>query len=158
MLLRRAQSADLDTLVRFEQLFPSDRLSRASFRRLLHRGRADIWVQENKGAIVGNAVALYRRGVKVARVYSLVVHPDHQRRGFARALMLCVEKSAHQRGCREIRLEVRPDNASAISFYEKIGYRIMKRVEKYYQDGTDALRTMTTLPSDPLVIVNVPAS
>lgn len=152
MQVRRAHSADLETLVEFEKLFPSDRLSRASFRRWLQRGTADIWVLEKTQKMAANAVVLYRGGAKVARVYSLVVHPTHQRQGLAGMLMRCIEKSAYRRGCRELRLEVRPDNQAAIFFYQKIGYSIMKKMEGYYQDGTDALRMHKPLGSKSKII------
>src|SRR5204862_7879870 len=58
---RRARLADLDELLRLECVFLTDRLSRCSFRRLLNRSSAEIWVCEANGALMANAVLLYRR-------------------------------------------------------------------------------------------------
>ncbi len=140
MRLRQAHLADLDALVRLEQSFRSDRLSRASFRHLLRRGRAQVWVCEDRGAIAGNAVVLYRRGSNTARCYSLVVHPDHRRRGIARALLQRAEAAAVTRGCRAMRLEVRPDNRAALGFYRGNGYATTEKIAGFYEDGTDAFR------------------
>lgn len=140
MNLRPAIPGDLDALERLEQHFPSDRLSRARFRYLLRHGHADIRVCENGGEIAGNAVVLYRRGTTIARLYSLVVRPDHQRRGIARALLRDAEMAADARGCREMRLEVRHENISAIGLYRKSGYRTTGTIADFYEDGSEALK------------------
>lgn len=140
MHIRQAGIGDLAALVQLEEQFPSDRLSRARFRYLLQRGHAVVWVGESNGLLVGNAVVLYRRGTSIARLYSLVVHPGFQRRGIARALLAAAESAAGGQGCRELRLEVRPDNTRAIGFYRKTGYAMTGRVGKFYEDGMDALK------------------
>ncbi len=140
MKLRPANAGDIDALVKLEQCFPSDRLSRARFLYLLRHGHADIPVCEDGGGIAGNAVVLYRRGTEIARLYSLVVHPDHQRRGIARGLLQAVEAEAIARRCREIRLEVRPDNITVIHLYRNAGYRITGKIGDFYDDGTEALK------------------
>jgi len=127
-------------LVRLEERFPTDRLSRANLRRLLRHGHASVWVCEQDGVLAGNAVVLYRRGTSVARLYSLVVHPDYLRRGIARALLTATESEAGKRGCRDLRLEVRPDNLPAIRLYRIGGYAVTGKAVKFYEDGTDALR------------------
>src|SRR6266516_6794775 len=71
--LRRAQPRDLDALVRLEVYFPGDRLRRANLRHLLRHGHADVFVVECVDALVADAVVLYRRGSRHARLYSLVV-------------------------------------------------------------------------------------
>lgn len=127
-------------LVKLEERFPTDRLSRASLRHLLRHGRASVWVAEQADGLAGNAVVLYRRGTSLARLYSLIVRPDYQRRGIARALLATVESEAGDRGCRVMQLEVRPDNLAAIRLYRKEGYTVTATAGNFYEDGSDALR------------------
>ncbi len=132
-------------LVRLEERFPTDRLSRANLGRLMRHGHASVWVCEQDGVLAGNAVVLYRRGTSVARLYSLVVHPNYLRRGIARALLAAAESGAGKRGCRDFRLEVRPDNLPAIRLYRNGGYAVTGIAGKFYEDGTDALRMRKNL-------------
>lgn len=41
--------------------------------------------------------------------------------------------------CKRIYLEVAANNAAAIRFYEKSGFRMLRRVRSFYSDGSDAL-------------------
>jgi len=152
LVLRRARLADLAALVRLEEGFPSDQLSRRNFRHLLKHGNADIWVGEAQGTLVGNVVLFYRRRTHVARVYSLVVHSEHQRRGIARALMQAAVSAAVTRGCHTLRLEVRADNTAAIEWYRRLGYVVTESIENFYADGSNALRMnkpLTGIPGRP---------
>lgn len=137
---RRATLRDLDALLALEQDFPSDRLSRRSFRRFLTRGNADIWVCVAGDRVVGNAVVLYRAATKTARLYSIVTDPRMRGRGVARTLLQTVEAAARRRGIERVCLEVRADNVAAITLYEKFRYRLARRIKRFYEDGQDALR------------------
>lgn len=140
LMIRPATPKDLDALVRLEAIFPGDRMSRQSFRRLLKRDSASILVYEENGEIIANSVVLYRRGSSSARVYSLVVHPHEQGRGIARALLKMVESAALNKGCSRLRLEVRADNHAALALYTKLGYIPFGQIDDYYQDHTPAQR------------------
>lgn len=143
--LRRARPEDIDALVRLEQAFPSDRLGHVHFRRLLMRGNADIWVYEEAGRVLGEAVVLYRRGVRSARLYSLMVDPACQGQGIGRFMLEAAERAACERGCERMRLEVRVDNVRAIRLYCRTGYAATDWMEGFYEDRTDALRMCKTL-------------
>ncbi len=52
----------------------------------------------------------------------LAVHPAHQRKGHARALMQWGEEALKERGCPKINLQVRSSNAAVIAFYQSLGY------------------------------------
>ena len=152
MRIRRAKIDDLSMLVQLEERFPTDRLSRASLRHILRHGHASVWVCEQDDVLAGNAVVLYRRGTSMARLYSLVVHPEYVRRGIARALLAAAESEVGNRGYRELRLEVRPDNHPAIRLYREDGYAVTGKAGKFYEDGTDALRMRKCLDLDPVTV------
>lgn len=138
-IIRRARPADLAALTALESRFPCDRLSRASLRRLVIGPSAEVWVAECEATVVGDAVLLYRRNTRRARLYSLVVEAARTGQGIGRALLETCEKAARQRGCRELVLEVRPDNLVAIGLYERAGFRVVGRREAFYEDGTTAV-------------------
>ncbi len=141
-MIRSATPEDVDALLQLEAIFPGDRMSRQSFRRLLKRGVASILVYDQDGAVVANSVVLYRRGSSIGRIYSLVVHPNTQGRGVARALLKAAESAALSKGCTSLRLEVRADNHAALALYAKTGYIPFGQVNNYYQDHTPAQRLL----------------
>ncbi|MET0726251.1 MAG: GNAT family acetyltransferase [Leifsonia sp.] len=54
----------------------------------------------------------------------LAVDPAAQGRGHGRALVAEAERMLTERGCPKLNLQVRGSNASAIGFYEAIGYAV----------------------------------
>ena len=58
----------------------------------------------------------------------LAVSPEHQRKGYARAMMQQVEALILQKGSPKINLQVRSNNIDVIHFYQAIGYDIENAV------------------------------
>ena len=138
--IRRARLADLAALLALEARFPTDRVSRTSFRRLITRGRAQVLVCEDGEAMLGNAVVLHRAHSRAARLYSLIVHPDHRGRGLGGLLLEAAERAAAVEGCLALSLEVRPDNTAARQLYLKYGYAVVETLADFYEDRSPALR------------------
>src|SRR5690606_21574631 len=130
--VRRATRQDLDALVELEQGFPGDRMTRAGLSRLLARDSAEIWVAQLGHTVVGDAVALFRHGFDSARLYSMVVHPQHRGHGIAKMLLDAAEAGARERGAVVMRLEVREENSAALALYQQAGYTVRGRTDDYY--------------------------
>lgn len=140
--VRRAELSDLDDLVTLEQAsFATDRLSRAQYRRHLDSDSALVLVASaNHRRFLGTAVVFFRKGSRVARLYSIATHAQARGKGVGSALLQSVEAHARRHGCTELRLEVRTDNAAALSLYERLGYRRIGALPGYYEDGADGWR------------------
>jgi ribosomal protein S18 acetylase RimI-like enzyme len=54
----------------------------------------------------------------------LAVAPEHQRRGYARAIVEEAERLLREAGCPKINLQVRTSNRGVIEFYRKVGYSV----------------------------------
>lgn len=88
---------------------------------------ADLFlVAENKGQLVGTVLGGFdgRRGM----VYHLAVAKEYSNRGIGNALMEALEQRLRAKGCIRYYLLVTRDNAEAIDFYEKRGW---KRLELF---------------------------
>jgi ribosomal protein S18 acetylase RimI-like enzyme len=54
----------------------------------------------------------------------LAVAPGHRRHGLGRRLVRETEDRLHAIGCPKVNLQIRAGNATAVAFYEAIGYRV----------------------------------
>tara|TARA_B100000579_G_C22220722_1_gene571531 strand:+ start:28 stop:468 length:441 start_codon:yes stop_codon:yes gene_type:complete len=52
----------------------------------------------------------------------LAVHPDFQKRGFGKQLMVKVENELRELGCPKINLQIREGNEKVLSYYLKLGF------------------------------------
>lgn len=140
--VRRAELSDLEDLVALEESsFATDRLSREQYRRHLDSETAQVLVASaNHRRFLGTAVVFFRKGTKVARLYSIATHAEARGKGVGSALLEASEQLARRRGCTVLRLEVRTDNDTAIRLYERLGYDRIGRYARYYGDGSDAWR------------------
>jgi ribosomal protein S18 acetylase RimI-like enzyme len=144
--IRDASRADLDGLCALEdRSFPSDRLSRQSFRRFLSARTARLRVASERGTQGGKIVrgyhlVLFRKGSGLARLYSIAVDRRMRGRGLGRRLLDDAEQVATMAGRGRLRLEVREGNRAAIGLYTRRGYRRIGVYESYYGDGAGALR------------------
>jgi ribosomal-protein-alanine N-acetyltransferase len=75
-----------------------------------------------------------------AHITLLMVHPDYQKQGLGQLLLYRLLQDACQCQLERATLEVRVSNHSALSLYEKFGFKIAGRRKGYYQEtGEDAL-------------------
>lgn len=75
-----------------------------------------------------------------AHITLLAVHPHYQRQGLGQALLISLLTAACDRGLERATLEVRASNKSALSLYQKFGFKLAGRRRRYYKDtGEDAL-------------------
>jgi ribosomal protein S18 acetylase RimI-like enzyme len=140
-LFREVHANDLEALLELEALcFESDRLSRRSFQRWI-KGESSIFqVIEVNGQLRGYGLVLLHKGTRLARLYSIALHPDTRGRGFASNLMLALEAAAVDEDRLFMRLEVAKQNRAAIQLYQRLGYRVFGELPDYYEDHSDALR------------------
>jgi ribosomal-protein-alanine N-acetyltransferase len=80
---------------------------------------------------------------------SVAVHPKVIGKGAAQALMDSLLRRLKRRGVSRIVLTVKVTNHRAQAFYERYGFRKLRRAPRYYEDGQDGLilvRDLAVLP------------
>ena len=78
-------------------------------------------------------------------VVALGVAPEHRRYGHGRRLMYEVEQGFLRRGVSTVRLEVRTSNVAAQRLYLDLGYKIVRRMPRYYTSGDDGFLMVKNL-------------
>jgi ribosomal-protein-alanine N-acetyltransferase len=80
-----------------------------------------------------------------AELVSVAVDPSARGRGAASALMESTLRRLRRRGIVRIGLMVRETNDRARAFYERYGFKRVRKSPRYYQDGGDGWRMARSL-------------
>ncbi|SYZ72324.1 GCN5-related N-acetyltransferase [Candidatus Zixiibacteriota bacterium] len=145
-LIREASRRDLDAIESLEKNgFEQDRFNRNQLLYLIDEANSTFYVLEEAGQVRGAAIMLWRKRTPLGRLYSIVIDPRFQGKGWGAALLAACEKEAVKHKCEKISLEVRSNNKRAISLYEKFGYRPDATLPGYYSDGINGLRMVKPL-------------
>ena len=95
----------------------------ADFRFALNKPNSDILVLDD---LTGSVMVGHdgHRGW----LYYVAVAPDRRHQGFGRALVAAAEAWLKQRGVPKVHLMVRETNQAVASFYQRLGYDSMPRI------------------------------
>jgi len=101
-----------------------------------------VWEDNNK--IVGNVSLVVHnyKGRKITLIANVATHPDYRRRGIGRALTERAMLQARQKGAKELWLQVRDDNPTAIKIYRESGF-VERARRTTYQAYPNSLRAST---------------
>jgi [ribosomal protein S18]-alanine N-acetyltransferase len=92
------------------------------------------------GRPIGFAVS--RMGADEAEILSIAVDAGHRGKGLSRKLLLTHLGHLAARGIRTIFLEVEENNQPARRLYERGGFAIVGRRERYYRQGGEQLNAL----------------
>ncbi len=143
-------SAHTEDVARLEaQVMGTDAWNEAMIADELPRTNRTWWrAADVQGSTIGYAGGMIVDGdVQILKVAS---EPAHQRQGIARQLVARICEDARNLGATTASLEVRTSNASAIAFYQALGFANAGTRPRYYSDGEDALIMRASLENGPL--------
>lgn len=91
--------------------------------------------------IVGFAFVMVNEN-NAAHLTTIGVAPEHRRRKIAAMLLEHIEQALNHRQIGTVMLEVRVSNTSAMELYRSLGYAVVQRIGKYYNNGEDCFLMM----------------
>jgi ribosomal-protein-alanine N-acetyltransferase len=149
--IRGGRAADVAEIARIEHasfLHAGERFDDRRIRYLIDSPRVRVCVADADKKIVGwiAGFAVTRSPQPWGRIYALAVDPAVRGRKIGPRLLSHMVEDLRRLGARQIFLEVRPDNHSAVKLYEKSGFVPCRRLENYYGHGHPALRMVLDQP------------
>ncbi len=73
----------------------------------------------------------------VAHLTTIGIAPEHRSRGLAKRLLGHIESALRDRDVGTLMLEVRVGNTVAQNLYRRLGYTVVQRIGRYYNNGED---------------------
>jgi [ribosomal protein S18]-alanine N-acetyltransferase len=156
--IRDSQAADFDTLWRIDQICfsPGIAYSRGELRFYMRRRSSFTLVaaeEQTKNdpaleakaknnatdqSVVGFLVAEGSAQVR-GHIITIDVTPAMRRFGVGSQLLRAAEDRLKSAGCGAVDLETAVDNRTALAFYKRHGYNVVRTSPRYYSNGVDAL-------------------
>ncbi|VVM17823.1 Isocitrate dehydrogenase [NADP] (EC [uncultured Gammaproteobacteria bacterium] len=131
---RAFEIQDIEDVLVIERLAYKIPWNKAKFTHSLHNPNTVACLIFKDNQVLGYSIAL--RASKVADLLNICIHPDYQHQGLGKKLFVYQLQAS---GVKEVFIEVRTSNHSALSFYKKLRFEAINTRKKYYSDGEDAI-------------------
>jgi ribosomal protein S18 acetylase RimI-like enzyme len=95
--------------------------------------------QPSAFTLVGTEDGKIQGFILMGRIITIDVEPSAQHTGLGTLLLTSAETELRQAGCDYVELEVAVDNETALRFYKKHGYSVLKVLPRYYLASIDGL-------------------
>lgn len=136
--VRAFRLSDLDRILQMEHAsFGEDAYDRNLFAEFSHKCGDLFLVVERRARVCGYIVTCIR-GDR-AELVSIAVDPSARGKGAGSALLEATLRRLKRRPVARFGLMVRLSNDPARRFYEKYGFRKLRTVPRYYEDGEAGL-------------------
>ncbi len=140
--VRRVRQRDLDRILEIEAAsFGADAYDRKLFAEYTRKCGGLFLVAERGTKVCGYSITAISpgRSANRAELVSVAVAAAWLGKGAASALMDSTLRRLRRRGIARFGLMVKVTNHRARAFYEKYGFRKLRQVADYYEDGADGL-------------------
>lgn len=136
MFIREFVPSDLGRIYQIAEESFSNPYEIAIFQQLYEIG-AGFLVAVEDGEIVGYII-FWVKEEGLGHIITLAVDKKFRGQHFATRLLMMAVSIFQNCDIHRITLEVKSHNDVAVSFYKKFGFKIDRKVPKYYEDGSDA--------------------
>jgi len=148
--LRKFEPNDLNQVIYINQTCLPENYSNSFFMELHKRFPETFIVAEKDRMVIGYIMCRVETSfsglsfkpfgiMKRGHVISIAVLPEHRNKGVGRTLIKqALRALSNVYKVKDCYLEVRVSNKSAITLYEKVGFRIERTIRGYYSDGENA--------------------
>ncbi len=102
-----------------------------------HRGAFTLVASDEKDGKLAGFIVVY--GGPIGHVITIDVDPAARRSGVGSLMLRAAEERLRGAGSSAVGLETAVDNLTALSFYKRHGYSVIRTWPRYYSNGVDAL-------------------
>ncbi len=133
MKIKDVSIKDLNKIYKLEQkVFKEDAFSKDLILKLIQK--KNLFLKLEKKILIGFTILVKDRKDRV-NIINFLINPDYQNKGYGSFLL---EKAIGKiknldKDIKKIILNVKVENSIAIKLYQKFGFQIVQRIEKYYQ-------------------------
>lgn len=97
------------------------------------------------GKLTGFALLWTLEGNDAVHLLKILLLESSRGTGSSRKFWSDIQEKLRTRGFRTVYLEVEANNLRAKSFYEKAGFKVLRKIKGYYSNGDDAITMLLTL-------------
>jgi len=139
-VIREFQPKDFDTLWRMDQecFPPGIAYSKPELKSFVrHKGAFTLVAAGSSDGKLAGFIVAY--GGPTGHVITIDVDPAARRSGVGSLMLRAAEERLRAAGSSAVGLETAVDNLTALSFYKRHGYSVVRTWPRYYSNGVDAL-------------------